>query len=74
MYHLELSKCYRSLDVSHIAKFCAAKVETYSHCGEERHKKEFCPNKNKPMKFGLYRRTGKPLGNGIVDRERGTYR
>jgi hypothetical protein len=46
-YNNKPAQCYKCFKFGHIAKYCKAEKQICSRCGEEDHKYDNCPNRNK---------------------------
>jgi hypothetical protein len=46
-YSNKPAQCYKCFKFGHIAKYCKAEKQICSQCGEEDHKYDNCPNRNK---------------------------
>ncbi|CAF4070041.1 unnamed protein product [Rotaria sp. Silwood1] len=46
-YNNKPAQCYKCFKFGHIAKYCKAEKQICSRCGEEDHKHDNCPNRNK---------------------------
>jgi hypothetical protein len=65
---MSVTRCFRCLDVGHVARYCKVAEEVCSHCSLSGHKRDKCPNTAKPMVCAVCRRRGRPANHAVSDR------
>lgn len=63
------TRCYKCQGYGHITKHCKAEKETCGHCGADGHSHKECKAKEKPATCINCRRTGKPAGHSVKDKQ-----